>query len=658
MKKITLNLLMVSAFLCYGILCPQEKKSVQRTSQPSPSGIYRCSTDEHIAALLKKYPDMMGSLAFEKKLQKHIEQRKSSKLQSASGVTLVRIPVVVHVIHNGTAIGVGANISDAQVLSQIQVLNEDYQRMAGTRGENSNPVGANTNIEFYLAKEDPDCNPTTGILRWDMSSISTTWDESPGGNIETILKPSTIWDSTRYLNMWTVNFSNNTLLGYAQPPLGPPETDGVVMGYQYFGSDDADGVTITGEYNLGRTTTHEVGHFLGLHHTFRGGCNGIGDDVADTPAVKEANFGCPVGTDSCPAAPGLDMIENYMDYTDDACMNVFTIGQSERIDGVLSSDRLSLANSTVSDTAQPSVSYDGSIKIVDLHLDPCTASFTPEIKLANYGTEVLNSATILYNLNGGTPVVMPWSGSLAEGQFEIINLPNMGIPPGNNNFNIMVSLSNTDGLACNDMDSESLVGVSYASTTQIHLTLVTDSFASETSWEFGPIDNPTQYTSPNYNNSNNDKTYNYDFIVVPNECYVFTIIDSYGDGLCCAQNDGVGSYELKTDDNTIIKSGGIFASSESTTISTSTLSIGDYFISNDISLYPNPTSTDLTIKVRTINNLPQSFQIFNVLGQSIMFMKISNSDDLKIQTSAFSKGMYFIKITKDNAFITLPFIKK
>jgi hypothetical protein len=658
MKSFTLTLLMISVFVCSGFLFSQEKKSAQRTSKPSPNGIFRCLSDEYNKDLLKMNPTMMGSQAFEKKLQNIIKEQKASKIQSATGVTLVRIPVVVHVIHNGTAIGTGANISNAQVLSQIQVLNEDYRKMVGTRGENSNPVGADTNIEFFLAREDPDCNPTTGIERLNLSSISTTWS-GPSGNIESVLKPMTVWDPSRYMNMWTVTLSDNTLLGYAQYPGGPPETDGVVMGYQYFGSNDAPGVTISGDYNLGRTTTHEVGHYLGLLHTFQDGCAN-GDQVADTPATAQENYNCPIGQDSCPVGAGdgiLDMIENYMDYTDDACMNIFTNGQSTRMDGVLSGSRLSLTNSTVPSTALPSVSYDGSIKIMDLNLDPCTSSFTPEIKLANYGTMTLTAATISYDLNSGTPVIINWTGSLAEGASEIINLPNLNTPVGNNTFNIIVTQSNSDQRNCNDTDSEPFVGVSYESTTQIHFTLNTDGFAEETSWEFKNSGGTILYDG-SYNNSpgNDDNTFVYDFNVVPNECYTFTIFDDFSDGICCEY--GNGSYQLRTDDNTLIRSGGVFGASESTLISTTTLSIGNYFITNDISLFPNPTSTDLSIKVRTINDLPNRVHIFNMLGQTVMVKSISTTEDLKIQTSAFSKGMYFIRITKDNASITLPFIKK
>lgn len=659
MKSISLTLLTVSFLMCSCILFSQEKKSIQKTSQPSPNGIYRCGSDKYNAELLKKYPNMMGSSSFEKKLQNILKTRKASKLQSINGISLVRIPVVVHVIHNGTPIGTGANISDAQVLSQIQVLNEDYRKIAGTRGENSDPVGADTNIEFYLAREDADCNPTTGIERLDLSSISSTWD-GPGGNTDAILKPMTIWDPTRYMNMWTVTLSDNTLLGYAQyPGNGPSETDGVVMGYQYFGSNDAFGVNLNSSapYDLGRTTTHEVGHFLGLFHTFEGGC-ADGDFCADTPATAQENYNCPTGQDSCPVGPGdgiLDMIENYMDYTDDACMNIFTNDQSTRMDGVLSGFRLSLANSTVPNTALPSVSYDGSIKIMDLNLDPCTASLTPMIRLANFGTVTLTSANISYDLNNGTPNIINWNGVLLGGESVIINLPAITTPVGSNDFNVTVTQSNTDQRACNDSDSETFIGASYDSTTQIHLTLTTDGYAEETSWEFKDSGNNILYSN-SYKQPDDNKTFTETFDVVPNECYTFTIFDDFNDGICCEY--GNGSYELRTDDNTLIRTGGVFGASESTVISTTTLSVDNYFIANNISLYPNPTSTDLTIKVRTINDLPTTIQIYNMLGQNLLSKRISTVEDLKIRTYNLSKGMYFIRISKENAYITLPFIKK
>jgi hypothetical protein len=312
--------------------------------------IRNCGTDEYNTNLLSKTPNMMGSEAFELNLRKRVLALGSDVQRRA----VVRIPVVVHVIHSGEAIGVGRNISDTQVESQIQVINEDFRRLSGTRGFSDDPDSADTEIEFYLARQDPDCNPTSGIDRVDMSAIADTW---PFQDItDSVLKPMTIWDPEFYVNMWTVQFTNSSLLGYAQLPNSTPSSDGVVMGYTYFGSNDANGVTIGGAFNLGRTTTHELGHYLGLFHTFQGGCSFVNDQISDTPAIQNATGGCPtVAADTCPS-PGDDMFENYMDYTDDACMSIFTNGQKTRMVNVLNTFRVNLLSNTIPDVTTRVVS--------------------------------------------------------------------------------------------------------------------------------------------------------------------------------------------------------------------------------------------------------------------------------------------------------------
>lgn len=275
-------------------------------------------------------------------------QRDNDPAQLIEDDPILRIPVVVHIIHNGEKVGSGANISYEQVVSQIEVLNEDFRRKPGTNGYNTHPDGVDTEISFFLAERDPDGRMLAepGVHRYDGGRAS--WPKGAFRNpIDRQIKPVTIWPPERYFNIWTVNFggfSGRDLLGYAQFPsgsglpgldewAGSPETDGIVIGYKYFGSSEkGDFPELRPPFDLGRTTTHEVGHWLGLRHIWGDGDCQADDFCTDTPTADAPNFGCQDNV-SCTSP---DMIENYMDYTDDQCMHIFTLQQKQRMHVVLS----------------------------------------------------------------------------------------------------------------------------------------------------------------------------------------------------------------------------------------------------------------------------------------------------------------------------------
>lgn len=356
-------ILVIGISLSISFVNAQSKKQVRNlqntkeTSQKGPFGYVRCATVENELALQKQFPNRLKNADFEKWISPLIKEHQlkvASKTAKTSSI--ITIPVVVHVIHNGDALGAGENITDAQVRSQIKVLNEDFRRLLGTRGENNNPVGADTEIEFCLAAVDPSGNMTNGINRKQLTNESFTQTE-----VNTIVKPSNQWDPTKYLNIWTVRFTDNTLLGFAQFPSnsslsgintdgGEASTDGVVISYNAFGTADYNDGTfiLNNTYKYGRTATHEVGHWLGLRHVWGdGGCE-EDDYCNDTPVAADANYDCPASKDTCPNNPGVDMIENYMDYTKDACMNIFTQDQKTRMLTVLTNSprRKELVNSS------------------------------------------------------------------------------------------------------------------------------------------------------------------------------------------------------------------------------------------------------------------------------------------------------------------------
>ena len=293
----------------------------------------RCSTVEHEESLQKKHPKRFNTTEFENWIKPLIKEHQLNR-NEIGGVVI--IPVVVHVIHSGQNTGIAPNIDDLQVLSQIEVLNNDFRKKIGTPGYNANPIGSDTQIQFALAQVDPNGNPTNGIDRVYLNKEN--WSR---GEIEEIVKPQTIWDPSLYLNMWTVNFSDSKLLGYAQFPDasgllglntdgGLGSTDGVVSNYVNFGSRliYPNGLYADNKYDKGRTMTHEVGHWIGLRHIW--GDEACGDDYcADTPTAHGENYSCPTIV-NC-SNTGNEMVENYMDYTDDSCMNIFTENQKSRM---------------------------------------------------------------------------------------------------------------------------------------------------------------------------------------------------------------------------------------------------------------------------------------------------------------------------------------
>ena len=265
---------------------------------------------------------------------------------------IITIPVVVHVLYNTAA----QNISDAQILSQIDVLNEDFRRLnsdASNTPADFLPVAADSEIEFCMATTDPNGNATDGITRKQTSNSS--W--STNDNMKFSSQGGTdAWPTGDYLNIWVCNMSGG-ILGYAQFPGGPAATDGIVCLTTAFGTTG----NVNAPFNLGRTTTHEVGHWLNLRHIWGDGNCNADDFVSDTPTAGGPNYtGAPCsypGPNSCNDGGGdlPDMFQNYMDYSDDGCMNLYTTGQKDRMRALFDPGgaRASLLNSTACGPAAP-----------------------------------------------------------------------------------------------------------------------------------------------------------------------------------------------------------------------------------------------------------------------------------------------------------------
>ncbi len=420
---------------------------------------------------------------------------------------------MVHVIHNGDALGSGENIADAQVMSQITVLNQDYRRMTGTPGFGT---GVDTTIEFCMAQIDPSGNATNGIVRHNITPYTNNVADANGADWETmddieLAKANTIWDPTKYMNMWTFRFGGNTLanggvsdlLGFAQFPSGsglagmPAEdciageaaTDGLTMSFGTFGSRAIfpGGNYSDTQYDKGRTATHEIGHGFGLRHIWGDANDCSGDDYcADVPSCSGQYYSAEA-TCTAPVQCGSPrQIENYMDYSDDTCMNKFTQNQKDRMLAVLQNSprRDDLLVSPVCNAPTASIQFkrgDCSTRIMNADVvEGNGCSFTDYTIPLNINKAPTQNAVVTFAVDGAstanvndftiqTPTVTFPTGSIADRNL-VVRVFNDGYIEPNEDIVITFTVNANSGDA-----------VAHPEGNKIKFTIVNDDVASATS---------------------------------------------------------------------------------------------------------------------------------------------------------------------------------
>ncbi|WP_299097177.1 GEVED domain-containing protein [uncultured Winogradskyella sp.] len=709
MRKNTLNLITSVVFLISLYGYSQNDKSKQtlfgqdlteaNQQTLTENNVIRCASTEYENYLLQNNPNRQSTEEFENWLAPKIEALKAQRQESNFRVVQT-IPVIFHIITDGTG---PTNLDASYIQAQINQLNIDYGNNAGS----SQGAAADTEIQFCLAQQNEEGN---GLTENGINRI-TTYGAGPftTNNFETSIKSATQWDPTKYFNVWVANLSGG-VLGYAHWPessglIGVPgnntgaSNDGVVLLYSTLGSialPQPGGAP----YNRGRTLTHEAGHWLGLRHIWgdTGGCTNA-DYCADTPDATTSHANCGV-FDTCPTdGLGNDMVENYMDYTVDTCMDTFTNDQKARMLAVLENSprRVELVTSSA---CNPPIVYnlDAQLTIDNLGLQNCSdGSITPNLTITNKGTTTLTSATINYNLDGGANSTFNWVGSLATSQSATVTLPTTDTTIGSHVFN--ATLLNPNG-STDEQTGNNSVSESFEITGSLCSSVANTTFDTGTQ---GVIFNTISNLNTGKPSGYSDYTSISTEVNIDSSYDISVYIDTDGNFTCaatvwidwnqnCSFDDEGEAYDLGTafsNSNGLSGNSPLSITVPNTAVLGSTImrvttkyesaatpcenghdaEVEDYTVIiqpslsivdntlNSISIYPNPVTDKLIIK--TINNdLPETYQVYSVLGQIVKEKTISNTNDLEINTSNFSSGLYFIKITKGNTSNILRFVKK
>lgn len=502
---------------------------------------------------------------------------------------ILTIPVVVHIVHKGEAYGDGSNITDEQIYSAVNALNEDFRKMPGTWGDGN---GVDTDIEFCLAQRDPDGNDHSGINRVNGCTVSNYCSQgitagNGQGASETEIKNLSRWPNQQYYNIWVVaeienNNGGSGIQGYAYFPT-TSMVDGTVILFNAFGTTG----TLKSYTNRNKVLTHELGHAFALFHTFQGqscsetNCTLQGDRVCDTPPTT-LNWNC-----ASPACGGTQQVNNYMDYTSQTCQNMFTEGQRTRMRLAIQNSR---PNLLLSDGCQPVSAALADAAITEISQPAgslCTEMITPVVTLQNAGGVQLSSAVIQYRTEGSWQN-HPWTGLLGPGQSTQITLPEYA--GGWGERTLTVRAINPNGGADADESDNTLTKVYNASEDgpSLLLTVTLDNLGSQNTWQITADNGEVMAEGGPWTNFNSGAVFEIP-ICMPAGCYEFAMYDSGNNGMCCF--NGNGGYVLEDNDGNILAEGGDFGGEDVTS----------FCVENDAGPPPVPAPTaDFSASVQNI----------------------------------------------------------
>lgn len=614
-------------------------------------------------------------------LQKNNERFNTWRKNTVRGASNeYEIPVVVHVLYRTSA----ENISDNQIQSQLDVLNEDYNLQSDWQNTVSDFIGivGDAKITFKLATQDPSGNPTTGINRKQTSKQG--FDYTANEAKKTSAGGIDPWDPDHYLNLWCVNdvtFQGikNAVLGYAQFPGLDPATDGVVIRYEVFGRT---GNLIPG-YDEGRTGTHEVGHWLGLKHLWgldaQDGCNpSDDDDISDTPLQAASSAGCPLNQVSCGSK---DNVQNFMDYADDACMTMFTLGQVDKMHYILDNVRTNFK--AVSD-----FNHDLAIgSITNLSGLNCGSSISPTISILNKGLQAVQSFDLSISINNSTIYNQTHNSSISSRGSLTINNLNISSPAGNNQ-NIKITATMANSVTDEDLsNNEFSTTFSLNDGQHLQFQISESSLSNNMNWTIDQS-NSTVLSKNDIGKTSSNGFEIQDFCLADDACYDFVITDAFLSDLCSQYSDFNISTQYAAGDQFVFN-GTIYEAKQLIWGSSPDLyshyynNLGscpevdgnDYYtVTNEttneeiikvkVSEYTSPestnfclakaTTTEKSVSVKLVNVYPNPFENFINLSKSVDQIKvyntygkiikiINNTNQIRISND-LAKGVYYLEI--------------
>jgi hypothetical protein len=566
------------------------------------------------------------------------------------------IPVVVHVLYNTAT----QNISDAQIQSQIDVLNKDFQLL---NTDNTlvpaafAALKANSDISFCLAKQTATGAATTGIIR--KSTTKTSFNTNTDDAKYSSLGGNDIWDRSKYLNIWVVPSikagTQSGILGYAQFPGGPAATDGVVIGHNYFGTTG----TAAAPFNKGRTATHEVGHWLNLYHIWGDdgtGCTGS-DNVTDTPNAAGPNYNCPTFPKvSCSNGPNGDMFMNYMDYTNDACMYMFSTGQKARMHAVLApgGSRASLNTSIACNAPTGGTTCNAPTGLASSALT--TTSATVSWAAAAGATS--------YNLQYKTAAATTWTTVTSTTTSRSLT----GLTAGTvYNFQVQTVCSATSSSAYSTaaMFTTTSVVTTCSDTYESNNTLATAKAVT-----VGATINAAIAISGDldyFSFSNTTATKNIKITLTSTKDYDIRLYNSSGKQVklqSTAANPEILVFNTNTVGNYRFRIEGYNGAFSTTACYTVKVELSATNLrgqegseelaltASEVSVYPNPTSGTLQVQLPEDKfNREMNVLLFNSIGQQVMAKKYGDHSNTSLDMENLQNGIYILQIRDENKII-------